>query len=482
MTFILFRAILFVGHGEARRATPIVFCIFRVFRRNTMQALLSLSIALFAGLMLSRVAKILKLPAVTAYLVAGILVGPYLLGALGVEGLGFISMENVKSYSIICDVALGFIAFSIGNEFRLAQLKKIGTQATIIGIFQAVITTVIVDIALIILHFIMPGVLSLPAAIVLGAVASATAPAATLMVVRQYKAKGKLTDILLPVVALDDAVGLVLFAISFGIARAMQSGRVDIISIALEPVLEVLLSLALGAVMGVLFTYSEKFFHSRSKRLAMSVTFVLMTVALSKLTFTLGGVHIAFSPLLVCMMLGTVFCNICDFSEELMDRVDRWTAPIFILFFVLSGAELELSVFASGAYVIVGIVYILARSLGKYTGAYSSARLTKCDDTITKYLGITLLPQAGVALGMAIKAEEALGADGAVVASITLFAVLIYEIVGPSLTKMSLLAAGDINPEEKKSARGERLIPHFPHLHKHTEEEKTAEKKQENAK
>lgn len=423
-----------------------------------MQTLLSLSVALFVGLMLSRLAKLAKLPAVTAYLVAGILVGPYLLGALTIPGLnmspGFThaDMEN-NVYSLISDVALGFIAFSIGNEFRLSQLKKTGKQATVIGIVQAIFTTLLVDAVLICVHLRWPEVLPLPAAIVLGAVASATAPAATLMVVRQYKAKGPMTDLLLPIVALDDAVGLIIFAISFGVAKALlPGGRVDVISVVLEPILEVVLSLALGAVMGLLFTFFEKFFHSRSKRLSMSVTFVFITVALSMLKFEIGGVHIAFSSLLVCMMLGTIFCNCCDFSEELMDRVDRWTAPLFILFFVISGAELELSVFANWAIVVVGLVYILSRSIGKYTGTLVSAKISGCDRKIVKYLGITLLPQAGVALGMAIKAET-LGAEGAVVAQITLFAVLIYELVGPLLTKISLVRAGEIKPEHKTSAR-----------------------------
>lgn len=417
-----------------------------------METLLCLSVALFAGLMLSRVAKLLKLPAVTAYLVAGIIVGPYVLGGLGISGLGFTSMENIDAYDIIPDVALGFIAFSIGNEFRLSQLKQIGKQATIIGIFQALLACILVDAALIGIHFIAPDKLSLPAAITLGAVATATAPAATLMVVRQYKAKGPLTDILLPIVALDDAVGLIAFAVSFGIAKALIVGSIDIISIIVEPLLEVVLSLVLGAVMGYLFTFFEKFFHSRSKRLAMSVTFVLLTVALSMLKFEIGGIHISFSSLLVCMMLGTVFCNICDFSEELMDRIDRWTAPLFILFFVISGAELELSIFKDLGIVCIGLVYIAARCIGKYFGASISAKATKCDPKIVKYLGITLFPQAGVALGMAIKAEE-LGPEGVIVANITLFAVLIYEIVGPFLTKISLLKAGEIKPEEKVSAR-----------------------------
>lgn len=420
-----------------------------------MQTLLVLSIALFTGLMLSRLAKLAQLPAVTAYLVAGILIGPYVLGSFGIEGLGLNSHAQIKSLSLISDVALGFIAFSIGNEFRLAQLKQTGKQATVIGIFQAVVATLLVDAALIGLHFLMPDKLPLPSAIVLGAVASATAPAATLMVVRQYKAKGPLTDILLPIVALDDAVGLILFAVSFGVAKALISGAVDLISIIVEPILEVILSLVLGAVMGLLFTYFERFFHSRSKRLSMSVTFVLLTVALSMLKFDIGGVHIAFSSLLVCMMLGTIFCNFCDFSEELMDRIDRWSAPLFVLFFVISGAELELSIFKDPLVVLIGIVYIIFRSSGKYIGARFSAQATKCDPNIVKYLGITLLPQAGVALGMAIKAE-ALGEAGAVVANITLFSVLIYELVGPYLTKISLMKAGEIQPEGKVSARGQK--------------------------
>ena len=417
-----------------------------------MEILFCLSIALFSGLLLSRLAKHLKLPAVTAYLIAGVLIGPFCLGAFGVEGLGFISLENAKEYSIISDVALGFIAFSIGNEFRLTELKHIGKQATIIGICQAVFTTLVVDAALIGLHFIIPEKFSLEAAIILGAVASATAPAATLMVVKQYKAKGPVTSTLLPVVALDDAVGLVLFAISFGVAKALLAGEISLISIILEPILEVVLSLALGAIMGVIFTFIERFFHSRSKRLAVSVAFVFLTVAISMYSKEIGGVHIAFSSLLSCMMLGTVFCNICDFSAELMDRLDRWTAPIYVLFFVLSGAELDLSVFTDHIVVIIGLVYIISRCVGKYFGARLSADISGADANVRKYLGITLFPQAGVALGMAMKATS-LGPSGFIVSNIVLFSVLIYEIVGPFLTKLSLTRAGEIDPEKKMSNR-----------------------------
>lgn len=423
---------------------------------QTASIFLSLSVALLAGLLLSRLAKKVQLPAVTAYLVAGVLIGPFVLGKIGIPGLG-ITSDQIEGFGLISDLALGFIAFSMGSEFRIAQLKKIGKQATFIGVFQALFTTLVVDAALIVLHLIIPETFTLESAIVLGAVATATAPAATLMVVKQYKAKGPVTDILLPVVALDDAVGLVVFAISFGIARSLGAGSINAMSVILEPILEVVLSLALGFVMGLLFTLCEKYFHSRSKRMAVSVTFVMMTVALSSMSFEIGTVHIGFSSLLACMMLGTVFCNICEVSEELMERADRWTTPVLILFFVISGAELELSVFADIMVVVIGAVYIISRSLGKYFGAGISAKMAKCNPNVVKYLGITLLPQAGVALGMAIKAIE-LGPEGAIVRNITLFSVLIYEIVGPFLTKVALTKAGDINEEGRKSARDEHLL------------------------
>ena len=421
---------------------------------STATIFISLSVALLAGLLLSRLVKLVNLPAVTAYLVAGILVGPFLLGKLGLNGLGFTSLHQVEGFSIICDLALGFIAFEIGNEFRLSQLRKIGKQATVIGILQAVVTTLLVDAVLVGLHFARPDIISLPVALTLGAIASATAPAATLMVVKQYKAKGPLTTILLPIVALDDAVGLVLFAISFGAARALGAGDVSVLSVVLEPIIEVVLSLVLGAVMGFVFSYMERFFLSRAKRISVSVGFVLVTVGISCISFTVGGIHIAFSSLLSCMMMGTVFCNVCDFSEELMDRIDRWTSPLFILFFVISGAELNLNVFTQWTIVAVGVVYILARSAGKYFGAYGSAKMTNCSPNIVKYLGITLLPQAGVALGMANKASTAL-IGGDTVLNITLFAILIYEIVGPFLTKISLTKAGEILPDSEVNEREE---------------------------
>ena len=425
--------------------------------------LICLAVAVIGGLLLSRVAKKLNLPAVTAYLVAGLLMGPFCLGRLQISGVGFNSLEQVEGLRILTQTALGFIAFSIGNEFRLAQLKTMGSKAIVIGIVQAVVTTVLVDIVLIALHLAFPDMLSLSAAIVLGAIASATAPAATLMVVRQYKADGPLTRLLMLVVAIDDAVGLLLFAISFGIAGALENGGISVISVLVEPLLEIVLSLGLGAVMGILLDRVEHFFHSGSKRLALSVAFVLLTVGLSMMKFEVQGVHIGFSLLLVCMMTGTVFCNVCDTSEELMHRVESWTVPLNILFFVISGAELDLEILLNPITLIVGVLYILSRSAGKYLGSYGSCRLTHCSKPITKHLGITLLPQAGVALGMAIIAKTLPGGD--LIGNVVLFSVLVYELVGPALTKRSLTLAGEIRPEEKTSSR--RINQPKPPVHLH---------------
>ena len=413
--------------------------------------LICLAVALVGGLMLSRLTKLVHLPTVTAYLIAGLLLGPFCIGALGVAGLGFNSLAQAEGLSIVTQTALGFIAFTIGNEFRLSQLKATGAKAITIGILQAVLTTVLVDIVLIVLHLLFPSVITLPTAIVLGAIASATAPAATLMVVRQYKADGPMTRLLLLVVAIDDAVGLLLFSVSFGVATALSHGQASVLGVVVEPLVEIVLSLVLGAVMGWLLDFVERFFHSRSKRMTISVAFVLLTVGLSTLKFNIGPVHCGFSLLLVCMMTGTVFCNICDTSEELMNRVDGWTMPLNVLFFVISGAELDLNVLASPTTLLVGVIYIIARSAGKYYGANLSCRLTRQPKPIVDNLGITLLPQAGVALGMALTAATLPG--GNFTRNVVLFAVLVYELVGPSLTKRSLIAVGEIRPEGRTSAR-----------------------------
>ena len=444
-----------------RRGAIIRNALFSKEYDGFMEILMSTALSLFAGLMMTRVFKRLhmRLPDVTAFLIAGLCVGPHMLGRFGVTGLGFTSVEEVENASLLSSVALGFIAFDIGNEFRLAQLKQTGKTATVIGIFQAVIATLLVDGAMILLHFILgPDILPLPAAIILGAIASATAPAATLMVVRQYKAKGPVTNLLLPIVALDDAVGLVIFAVSFGIAQAVNGGSLNVISVVLNPMLEIIGSLLLGSLMGFLMTKLEKLFFSNTNRLSMTIAFVIMTIALASIRIELGGgLRIGFSSLLVCMMLGTVFCNLCDYSEDIMKRSERWTAPLYAVFFVISGAELELGVLRSPAIIMVGVVYILVRCAGKYFGARISANVMHCERNVRKYLGITLFPQAGVALGMVVTAQAAGPEIGSLIRNIILFSVMIYELVGPLLTKISLTAAGEVEPPHTEEAHRARF-------------------------
>ena len=413
-----------------------------------MEYLITIGIAMFAGLFLSRLTSKFNLPDVTSYLVAGVLIGPLVLGRLGISGLGFTSFEFVEAMGLVSDAALGFIAFSIGSEFRISALRKTGRQATVIAVFQALAATFFVDVTLLLLHLILGDKVPVESCIILGAIATATAPAATLMVVNQYKAKGPLTDILLPIVALDDAVGLIVFAVSYGIAKAIGSGQISVISVLVNPLLEIFLSLLLGAALGAFFSAVEKFFNSNSKRLSLAVCIVILSAGLSQMHFTFeNGLVIGFSSLLVCMMCGTLFCNLCSFSEEIMYKAERWTAPVYVLFFVISGAELDLRVFSDLAVVGIGIAYILSRSAGKILGASVSSRMVRCTPAIQKYLGITLLPQAGVALGMSVTVAAQFGEKGALIRNIVLFSVLIYELVGPVLTKMALTAAGDIRPK-----------------------------------
>ena len=423
-----------------------------------MQILLSVSVAMLTGLLMTRIFKPLKLPTVTAYLIAGVLIGPYCLGALHIEGFGFTSIDEVARLGLVSDVALGFIAFSIGNEFRLGNLRATGRQAAVIGTVQALFTAFLVTLILAGVHLLRPDHLTIQQALTLGAIATATAPAATLMVVRQYKAKGPLTSLLLPIVALDDAVGLIIFAVLFGISKAITSSVANLAAIVLDPLIEIVASLALGALMGWLLTQLERLFNSNTNRLNMTIAFVFLTASLAMLEFHIGSVTIGFSALLVCMMLGMVFCNLCPLSDNLMGAADKWTSPLFALFFVISGAGLELSVFTDWMIVFIGILYILFRSAGKYIGTFLSCKAVGCEPRIRRYLGITLLPQAGVALGMSATAMQ-LGVQGNLIRNITLFAILIYELVGPLMTKWALTQAGEITPmpEEVRNRRHHHL-------------------------
>ena len=414
--------------------------------------IITLAVTLLCGLMFTRLTKYLHLsfPDVTVYLLTGLFVGPFCLGTLGIEGLGFPSMADVGKLKIISDVALGFIAFSIGAEFKAEKIAKSGKATVIIGILQAVTAMFMVDLTLILFSKIIgSSLLNIPVCITLGAIASATAPAATLMVVKQYKAKGPVTELLLPIVALDDAVGLIVFAVSLGAAQAVNGGELSLSGVLLNPLLEIVASFVLGTVLGLVMTKLERLFFSSDHRMTMTIAFVLMAIALSSFEFDLGSVRISFSSLLVLMILGTIFCNLSEYSEDIFEKSDHWTAPLYVAFFVLSGAQLDLSVLKQPIVLTVGLIYILMRCAGKYIGSSVPARLMKLDGNIVKYLGITLFPQAGVALGMVNSAQVLGEGNGAIIRNVVLLSVMIYELVGPSLTKLSLQKAGEIGSEEK---------------------------------
>ena len=400
-----------------------------------MDTILSIAIAMLVGLLLTRLVKLVNLPNVTAYLIAGLIVS--LLG----KNIG-VKLENLGEIS---EVALGFIAFSIGGEFKISNIKKLGGKIVIITIVQAFGACLFVLAGLFIAQAIVgPDVISTPLILLLSVIATATAPAATLMVVRQFKAKGPVTDTLLPVVALDDAVGLMMFSINFAIAKVLVGGgQITLYAVAVEPLIEIVLSLAIGLSLGGLLALACKFFLSRANRLCLMVVTVFIGVGLSKI--------LPISSLLTGMMIGAAFANFRKDSVKILEGAERWTPPLFMIFFILSGAELDLTVLAGIG--VAGVVYLACRSLGKYFGAYLGAALVKSDKNVRRYLGITLLPQAGVAIGMAqlvFNTPEFAGTLGSTVMTIVLAATLVYELVGPVLTKISLEKAGEIIKEKKK--------------------------------
>ena len=420
-----------------------------------LKGLLSIVITLFMAFFMAKLVGYIHLPAVTGYLIGGVLVGPFALGAIGINGVGIItqsspsgSVISASGLAVFTEIALGFIAFGIGEEFKISSLKKMGKAATFIAFTQALLATVLVDIVLIALVFILPeGTLSLPTAINLGAIATATAPAATVLVINQYHAKGKVTSILLPVVALDDAIGLMVFSISHGIADSLEGGEVNLIGILVSPICEIAASLLLGAVAGFLLSFIAKHFRVTDNRKILAILTVLSCVIASDFRLSFGKLEFGFSALLVCMMCGAVFCNLCPFASEdeeghpgIVGLCSNWALPITVLFFALSGATFDLSIFTKWQYVLIGVIYIIVRASGKYFGARFGAIYMKCDPNVIKYLGFTLFPQAGVALGMA-------NICGGETLNITLFAVMIYELIAPMLTKSALAKAGEIAPE-----------------------------------
>ena len=385
-----------------------------------MNTLLLIGISMAAGLLVSRAARAVKLPNVTAFLVAGLVIGPCVSGLL--------SREQVASMDIISEAALGFIAYAIGGEFKLAYLKKIGKAPLTITVFQGVMTAVCVDLGLIAFG------VDVPLALLLGAIALATAPAATLMVVRQYKADGPVTRMLLPVVAMDDALGLMVYSISASVAQAMLGGEITAQSMVLTPLIEIVGSVALGMALGAVLGYFARFFASRGNKLALSIAVVLAGVGLCDM--------LNLSSLLVCMMIGAVMVNISQQREVLMEQCDRFTPPLFLLFFVLSGAELDLSVLPQVG--LIGLGYLALRSIGKWGGTMLGAVCVKADKHIRHYLGLTLLPQAGVAIGMSAQVAAKFPSLGAQVSTIVLAGVLVFELVGPVITKIALTKAGEI--------------------------------------
>lgn len=397
-----------------------------------MNTLLALGILLAVGLLSTRIIKLVKLPNVTGYLVAGLLIGPSV--------IGLITKENVADFQILVTLALGFIAFSIGCEFKLTTLKALGAKVTIITFVQAIGAVVAVMAALLAagaLGFL--GEDYLPNVLVLSAIATATAPAATLLVVRQYKAHGPVTETLLPVVAMDDAIGLMIFSVLMAVAQSVASGtKPTVKSMVLEPLLEIVLSLVIGAGVGLVLAVCTRFFKSRANRLGLCVTATVIGTALAEV--------LNLSSLLLCMMIGAVLANLGVDTEKIMDGTDRWTPPLFMLFFVISGAALNLSILPSVG--VLGVLYIIFRSFGKYFGARLGAAIAKAEENVRKWLGFTLLPQAGVAVGMAQIALAKLPEQyGTRIQAVVLCATLIYEIFGPVLTKMALQKAGEIDKQ-----------------------------------
>lgn len=386
-----------------------------------MNTLLSLSLAMIVGLLMTRIMKKINLPNVTGYLIAGLLVGPYC--------LNIFSEDNLDGLTVLTNAALGFIAFSIGGEFKLESLKQLGAKVFIITLFEAVGASAIVATVLILIGC------DAPLALVLGAIASATAPAATLMVVRQYKARGPVTSTLLPVVAIDDAVCLMLFSILSSVAKSIEAGAgFDFKSTILKPIIEILGSLIIGFAVGFVLSIATKFFLSRANRISLAVTAVFLGVGLSEL--------LGLSSLLLCMAIGAAMANFSKASDAVMECTDRWTPPLFMLFFVISGAEFNFEIFKTVG--LIGVLYLVLRSAGKYFGAMLGCSIVKTEKNVRKYLGITLLPQAGVAIGMAQLSLTVVPEYGEQIRAVILCATLVYELVGPLLTKIALTKAGEI--------------------------------------
>ena len=421
-----------------------------------------IAVLLFAALLSTRLVRILKLPNVTGYIITGIIMGPFVFGLL----FNNFTYENIKDGPIyqfvqqinwVSTVALGFIAFSIGTSFKLSTLKAVGKKVMIITVLEAIGGSLFVILALLIAHFIAPNYVTWELVLTLGAIASATAPAATLMVIKQYQARGPLVDTLLPVVALDDAAALILFAVLFQIASALASGgEISIYLIIIKPLLEIFISLVVGSLLGLLIGFMSRFFKSRNNRLIWCIFSIFATLGFYYLFKSpmMGGFEL--SSLLSCMMSGAIYINMCKDSGKTLDIMDRFTSPIYMMFFVLSGASLDLSIFFNkdGLLVIaIAGIYLIFRVIGKWLGAFTGASISHSEPQIKKYLGFALVPQAGVAIGLSTTAYRLFSNNpgtaraGALILAIILTSTLVYELIGPMSAKFAFKKAGEIPKE-----------------------------------
>lgn len=433
-----------------------------------MNIFLYVAIAVVLALLSSRVMKLIKLPNVTGYLLTGIIVGPCVLGLFfnnfdfqNSFTSGATIYDFIDSLSWISTLALGFIAFTIGNNFKLSAIKTLGKRVVIITIFEAIGAALFVFIGLTIAHFVElsivsaeKAVISWPLVLTLSAISCATAPAATLLVIKQYKADGPLVRTLLPVVALDDAAALIMFSILFGVAKTIKNGTgADVGLMILKPITEIVLSVVIGAAFGIVISLLAKLFKSRANRTGLCIFAILANIGIyylfSNIELPYFG-KLELSYLLMCMLSSAVFINAFKNNMSTMDRLDQITPIIYMLFFVLSGANLNLTIFASEQVLIlfvIALTYALFRAGGKYFGSYLSMGIVRCEPQVKKYFGFTLIPQAGVAIGLATSASRSLGNGhslGALIVACILMSTIIYELVGPVITKISLQKAGEI--------------------------------------
>ncbi len=393
----------------------------------SLNVLTQLGIMILAGMFMGRMMKHIKLPNVTGYLITGLLLGPYFLPALGCP-FSVLSESFVSGISIVSEVALGFIAFSIGNEFKISYFKKVGVAPLIIASMESLFAVVVVVAALVATGH------EFAFSLVLGSIAAATAPAATIMVINQYKAKGPVTSTLLSVVAIDDATALVLFSVATAIASSMTGHGSNPVVAILIPVGQIIAALLLGALIGFALLIPMRYFHKKGNRLALICGFLFVAIGVADL--------LGLSSLMLCMALGATVANLSSESNQIMSIAESITAPIYILFFVASGAGLQVSVLKSVG--IIGAIYIIGRSIGKLFGAWLGSRMGHTEPKVGKYLGPCLLPQAGVAIGLTLIAGEVVPDYAPMIRAVVLAGTLIYEMVGPGITKMSLTAAGEI--------------------------------------